>query len=127
MAESDTADKTEKASEQKLRKAREQGQVARSKDIGAAIGLLAGEADDDRAVYLEDFRAAVRLALAPLDGDDALQGLDALWGEAAHESLWLLAKMLMPLLALPAAVILATQTARHRVPRRRSGRRSSRG
>jgi flagellar biosynthesis protein FlhB len=111
MAESDTADKTEKASEQKLRKAREQGQVARSKDIGAAIGLLAGLKLLMMVApsYLEDFARLYRLALAPLDGNEALQGLDALWGEAAHESLWLLAKMVMPLLALPAAVILATQ------------------
>ena len=111
MAESDTADKSEKASEQKLRKAREQGQVARSKDIGAAIGLLVGLKLLMMIApsYLEDFARLFRLALAPLDGNDALQGLDALWGEAAHESLWLLAKMVMPLLALPAAVILATQ------------------
>ncbi|OWQ93154.1 flagellar biosynthesis protein FlhB [Roseateles aquatilis] len=111
MAESGTGDKTEKPSEQKLRKAREQGQVARSKDIGAAIGLLVGLKllVWIAPAYLEDFGRLFRLALAPLDGQDALAGLDALWGEAAHESLWLLAKMLLPLLALPAAVIVSAQ------------------
>ncbi len=104
-------DKTEKPSEQKLRKAREQGQVARSRDIGAAVGLLVGLKllVMIAPLYLEDFARLFRLALAPLDGNDALPGLDTLWGEAAHESLWLLARMLLPLLALPAAVIVATQ------------------
>lgn len=111
MAESDTADKTEKPSEQKLRKAREQGQVARSKDIGAAIGLFAGLKllTLVAPMYLEDFGRLFRLALAPMDGPDALASLDGLWGEAALESLWLLVKLLLPLLALPAAVIVATQ------------------
>ncbi|MDH0868253.1 flagellar type III secretion system protein FlhB [Mitsuaria sp. GD03876] len=111
MAEPGTGDKTEKPSEQKLRKAREQGQVARSKDIGAAIGLLVGLKllAMIAPLLLEDFGRLFRLALAPLAGDDALQGLDALWGEAALAALWLLAKMLLPLLALPAAVIVATQ------------------
>jgi flagellar biosynthetic protein FlhB len=111
MADTDSADKTEKPSEQKLRKAREQGQVARSKDIGAAIGLLLGLKllVMVAPLYLEDFGRLFRLALAPLDGNDALQGLDGLWGEVAHEALWLLARLLLPLLALPAAVIAAAQ------------------
>ena len=37
MADSDTGDKTEKASAQKLRKAREQGQSVRSRDLTIAI------------------------------------------------------------------------------------------
>ncbi|MCS2158091.1 flagellar type III secretion system protein FlhB [Scandinavium sp. H11S7] len=40
MAESSTEEKTEKPSSQKLRKAREDGQIARSKDMGLASTLL---------------------------------------------------------------------------------------
>lgn len=111
MAESGGGDKTEKPSEQKLRKAREQGQVARSKDLGAAVGLLLGLKLLAWLApgYVEDFGQLFRLALAPLQGDDALADLNALWAEAADQSLWLLARMLMPLLVLPAALIIATQ------------------
>ncbi|UXH76909.1 flagellar type III secretion system protein FlhB [Roseateles amylovorans] len=111
MAESSSADKTEKPSEQKLRKAREQGQVARSKDIAAAVGLLLGlkllvwMAPH----YLDQFGRLFRLALAPLDGQDPLQGLQTMWGETAHEALWLMTQLLLPLLVLPAAVIVAAQ------------------
>jgi flagellar biosynthesis protein FlhB len=111
MADSSSGDKTEKPSEQKLRKAREQGQVARSKDVGAAVGLLLGlkllVALAPR--YLEDFGRLFRLVLAPLDGDAGLAGLDARWGDTAHEALWLMGSMVLPLLALPVAVILAAQ------------------
>lgn len=104
-------DKTEKPSEQKLRKAREQGQVARSKDIGAAVGLLLGL---KLLVWLapgwlEDFDRLFRLTLAPFSGDDALLGLQEAWGEAALGALWLMGSMVLPLLALPLAVIIATQ------------------
>jgi flagellar biosynthetic protein FliR len=39
MSEASSADKTEKASPQKLRKSREQGQVARSRDLATAVGI----------------------------------------------------------------------------------------
>lgn len=111
MSESDSSDKTEKASEQKLRKAREQGQVARSKDIAAAVGLLLGLKLIAWMApsYMEDFGRLFRIAFAPLQGDDALAGLDALWGAAASQSLWLFASMVMPLLVLPATIIVAAQ------------------
>jgi flagellar biosynthetic protein FlhB len=111
MAEASSGDKTEKPSEQKLRKAREQGQVARSKDIAAAVGLLVGLKLLVWLTpgYLEDFQRLFHLALAPLAAEDALQTLQTLWGEAALASLWLLAKMVAPLLVLPLAVICAAQ------------------
>ena len=40
MSQAAAGDKTEKATPQKLRKAREEGQVARSRDVGTAIGLF---------------------------------------------------------------------------------------
>ena len=40
MAEGNDADKTEKPTAQRLRKAREQGHVARSRDLAAALGVM---------------------------------------------------------------------------------------
>jgi hypothetical protein len=40
MADSSTGDKTEKASQQKLKKSRQEGQVVRSRDLSTAIGIL---------------------------------------------------------------------------------------
>jgi flagellar biosynthetic protein FlhB len=40
MAEANNGDKTEKASQQKLKKSREEGQVVRSRDLSTAIGIL---------------------------------------------------------------------------------------
>ncbi|PZP35673.1 MAG: flagellar type III secretion system protein FlhB [Roseateles depolymerans] len=113
MAESSSGDKSEKPSEQKLRKAREQGQVARSKDIATAVGLLLGLKLLVWLTpgYLEDFSQLFRLVVAPLQGDDALAALDALWGEAADQSLWLLVRMVLPLLVLPLAIVVAGQLA----------------
>ncbi|HBB1151061.1 TPA: flagellar type III secretion system protein FlhB, partial [Escherichia coli] len=41
MADSSSEEKTEKPSAQKLRKAREEGQLPRSKDMGLAASLFA--------------------------------------------------------------------------------------
>ncbi len=62
MAEASTGDKTEKASPQKLKKSREQGQVARSRDLSTAIGILVSLRLFVFMVpsYLEEFRAPVR-------------------------------------------------------------------
>ena len=40
MADTSTGDKTEKASQQKLKKSRQEGQVVRSRDLASAIGIL---------------------------------------------------------------------------------------
>ena len=40
MADSSTGDKTEKASQQKLKKSRQEGQVVRSRDLSTALGIL---------------------------------------------------------------------------------------
>ncbi len=111
MADHGSDDKTEKPSEQKLRKAREQGQVARSKDLGAAVGLLLGLKLLVwlAPTYLENFGRLFRLTLAPLDSESGLAALDTRWGDTAHEALWLMGSMVLPLLALPAAIIVATQ------------------
>lgn len=42
MAESDGQEKTEQPTEQRLQKAREKGQIPRSKELGTAAVLLSG-------------------------------------------------------------------------------------
>ncbi|HEY0955386.1 MAG TPA: flagellar type III secretion system protein FlhB [Roseateles sp.] len=102
MAESGSGDKTEKPSQQKLRKTREQGQAARSRDLGMAVGVLLSFKLLVLLTpqYMDDFGRLFRLALAPTD-------LDA---EAGHAlfigTLWLTGKLVLPLLVLPLAALL---------------------
>jgi flagellar biosynthesis protein FlhB len=102
-----TGDKTEKASPQKLRKAREQGQIARSKDLSTALGLLVALKVTVfmTPVYLQDFREVFAVSLADLGGDGTLDNSLMLAGPAA---MMLLIKMLLPLAAVPAAVLIAS-------------------
>lgn len=108
MAEPNSGgDKTEKPSAQKLRKAREQGQVARSKDLSTAVGLLVALKLTVALMpgYLEDFRLVFALSLVNLGGEDGLHNVASIVAPAA---LMLLIKMMLPLLAVPMAVILAS-------------------
>ncbi|MBV8503206.1 MAG: flagellar type III secretion system protein FlhB [Paucibacter sp.] len=104
----ESGDRSEKASEQKLRKAREQGQVARSRDLAAAIGLLLGlklmlwMAPD----WFAEFQRLFRLVLSPLPDPDLM---DAWSTELAGHALWLLLKMVLPLLLLPLTITVAAQ------------------
>jgi flagellar biosynthetic protein FlhB len=106
MSDASSADKTEKASPQKLRKTREQGQAARSRDLATAVGLLVGL----RIVvllapgWLEDFRRLFALGFAGLDGAGTL---DNLWSAAGDAALALMAKMVLPMAVVPLAVLLA--------------------
>ncbi|HSD40216.1 MAG TPA: flagellar type III secretion system protein FlhB [Rhodocyclaceae bacterium] len=107
MAAQNNEDKTERASPQKLRKSREMGQVARSRDWATAIGILAciklimllspG--------YLQDFRHLFQLGFATLDGDGTP---DNLWSAAFSASMLLLIKMVLPLFVVPLAVAVAS-------------------
>lgn len=101
-------DRSEKASDQKLRKAREQGQVARSRDLAAAIGLLLGLKLMlwMAPTWQADFQRLFRLILAPLPEP---QDLGPWAAEAFSHALWLLLQMVLPLLAVPATVIVAAQ------------------
>lgn len=106
MADNDSDDKTEKASSQKLRKSREQGQVARSRDWAGAVGLLVSL----RLLialapgYLEDLRLLFALSFAPLTGTATL---DNLWSTAFSTALLLFMKMVLPLAAVPLAILIA--------------------
>ncbi|WP_332674732.1 EscU/YscU/HrcU family type III secretion system export apparatus switch protein [Aromatoleum sp.] len=105
MAENSTGDKTEKASAQKLKKSREQGQVARSKDWSTMIGIVVCLQLVSMLApgYLEDFRELFHLGFATLDADGAH---DNVWSNAFSTSMLLLLKMVLPLFVVPATVAL---------------------
>lgn len=107
MADQSSQEKSEKASPQKLRKAREQGQVARSRDLATAIGILASL----KLIiilwpdYLGHFRLLFLQSFAPLDGDGTI---DNVWSGMFSEAFALLLKMLIPLAVLPFIVIIGS-------------------
>jgi flagellar biosynthetic protein FlhB len=104
MAEQGTGgDKTEKASPQKLRKAREEGQVVRSRDLATAIGILASLKVFVLLLpdYLESFRSLFRLVFVPLGEAGTLENAMSVVFMGA---MVLLIKMLLPLLLVPLAI-----------------------
>ncbi|XAH22457.1 flagellar type III secretion system protein FlhB [Xylophilus sp. GW821-FHT01B05] len=105
--DSSTGDKTEKASPQKLRKSREQGQVARSRDLATAIGILLCLKMIVLLTpgWLEDFRQLFIHDIAPLDGEGAL---DNLHSTVLTDALALMVKMVLPLFVIPAAIALGS-------------------
>ncbi|MDC7703406.1 flagellar type III secretion system protein FlhB [Vogesella indigofera] len=104
MAEAHNGDKTEKASPHKLREARKQGQVPRSKDVATAVGIVVAvwlsfwQMPD----WLADFRRLFALSFASLDGRGTLENV---WSMLFAGSLTLLVKMLLPLLVIPLLVV----------------------
>jgi flagellar biosynthetic protein FlhB len=108
MADNNTGgDKTEKASAQKLKKAREQGQVVRSRDLATAVGILASLKLFVFLLpgYLESFRALFRLVYVPLGAAGSMENaLSVVWGAAGM----LLVQMVLPLLGVPLAVMAAS-------------------
>ncbi len=107
MSDNTSGDKTEKASDQKLRKAREKGQVPRSRDLSMAVGVLLGFKLITllMPLYLEDFRQLFTLGFALLDADGAQ---DNVWSASFLHVMSLLAKICLPLLVLPAVALLAS-------------------
>jgi flagellar biosynthetic protein FlhB len=99
-------DKTEKPSAQKLKKARKEGQVVRSKDLATAIGILASLKLFSMLLpgYMESFRMLFRLIYVPLGEAGAIENaLSVVFSSA----LMLLVKMVLPLLVVPAVIIAA--------------------
>jgi flagellar biosynthetic protein FlhB len=107
MAESSTGDKTEKASHQRLKKSREEGQVVRSRDLATAIGILVSLKLFVWLLpdYYQDFRELFAMVFAPLDGDGAI---DNALSNVFTNALYLLIKMIVPLFAVPFAVVLGS-------------------
>jgi len=107
MADPSQDDKSEKASAQKLRKSREQGQVTRSRDWTTALGiflclqlivfLLPG--------YLEDFRELFARSFVPMPRAGDLENANSTLFSA---SMILLFKMVAPLSILPLLVAIGS-------------------
>ena len=100
-------DKTEKPSAQKLKKARQEGQVVRSRDLATAVGILISLKLFALLLpgYLEELRSLFRLVFVPLGEAGSMENaLSIVFGSA----LMLLMKMVLPLLAVPGAVIVAS-------------------
>jgi flagellar biosynthetic protein FlhB len=106
MAES-TGDKTEKASHQKLRKAREEGQVVRSRDLSTALGILISLKLLVMLLpgYLLDFRELFAMVFLPYDAQGAI---DNAISTVFTSALALLIKMVLPLFVVPFAVVLGS-------------------
>ncbi|AXT47459.1 flagellar type III secretion system protein FlhB [Chromobacterium rhizoryzae] len=107
MAEGRGGDKTEKATPHKLRQARKQGQVPRSRDLAAALGLLLALklAFWMMPQWLDEFRELFALAFAPLSGSGAL---DNSWSKLFAGTLLLLVKMVLPLAVIPLCMIVVS-------------------
>jgi flagellar biosynthesis protein FlhB len=102
-----SGDKSEKASQQKVRKTREKGQVVRSRDLATAVGILASLKLITLMMpsCLEDFRALFALGFASLDGDGVL---DNVWSTSFSAAALLLVKMVLPLFLVPLAILAAS-------------------
>ncbi|MEW7850104.1 flagellar type III secretion system protein FlhB [Massilia aurea] len=106
MADSSTGDKTEKPSAQKLKKARDEGQVVRSRDLGTAVGILVSLKVFMLMMpgYLEDMRHLFRLVFVPLgEAGDLENAMSTVFSAA----LLLLVHMVLPLLFVPLAIVIA--------------------
>lgn len=106
MADSSSGDKTEKPSAQKLKKARDEGQVARSRDLATAVGILISLKVFMLMLpgYLDDMRHLFRLVFVPLGEAGAMENALSTVFSAA---MLLLVHMVLPLLAVPLAIIIA--------------------
>ena len=107
MADSSNGDKTEKASQQKLKKSRQEGQVVRSRDLSTALGILISMKVFIYLLpgYLESFRELFAMAFMPLDSKGALENAMSM---AFTTSVSLLIKMVVPLFCVPLFVVLGS-------------------
>ena len=106
MAES-SGDKSEQASDHKLRKMREEGQVARSRDLATAVGLVATLQVTALFMpdYLRQFHGLFQRGLADASGPGAIDSMvGAVWADAAR----LFLQMLLPLFITPVLTGLAS-------------------
>lgn len=105
MTTQDTGDKSEAPSSQKLRRAREQGQVARSRDTATAVGIMSSVAvlAVTAPAQLDAFRSLYAAAFADLAGI----GFDDAWTALLPAAMWLLVKLLAPLAAIPLCISVA--------------------
>ncbi len=108
MADSGSGgDKTEKPSAQKLKKARQEGQTVRSRDLATAVGILVSVKLFALLLpgYLESFRTLFRMVFVPLGEAGAMENA---MSTVFMGALTLFAKMLAPLVAIPLAIVAAS-------------------
>jgi len=105
MADQSTGDKTEKASQQKLKKSRDEGQVVRSRDLSTAIGILVSLKLFVYLLpgYLADFNEIFHQSFAPFDSDGAIDNTMSI---VFSTSMMLLIKMVLPLFVVPLCIML---------------------
>ncbi|GJJ04118.1 flagellar biosynthesis protein FlhB [Duganella rhizosphaerae] len=105
MAEQDSADKTEKASQQKLKKSRQEGQVVRSRDLSTAIGILVSLKLFVYLLpdYLGDFLEIFHQSFAPFTSSGAIENA---MSTVFSSAMWLLIKMVLPLFVVPFFIVL---------------------
>src|SRR5471032_3311184 len=105
MADTSTGDKTEKASQQKLKKSRQEGQVVRSRDLASAIGILVSLKLFVWLLpgYYADFLEIFHESFAPFDSRGALDNAQSM---LFSNAMWLLIKMVLPLFVVPLFVVL---------------------
>src|SRR5471032_1499160 len=105
MADASTGDKTEKASQQKLKKSRQEGQVVRSRDLSSAIGILVSL---KLFVYLlpdyfTDFNEIFHQSFTTLGSSGAI---DNAMSTVFSSAMGLLVKMVLPLFVVPLFIVL---------------------
>ncbi|AIO68567.1 flagellar type III secretion system protein FlhB [Burkholderia oklahomensis] len=100
MSDRDSGDKSERATPQKLKQARKQGQIPRSRDLSTAIGVLISMKVllALSPSWLADFRTLFAAVLADGSRDGASSAMMAI-------PVMLFVKMLAPFFVIPASVI----------------------
>jgi flagellar biosynthesis protein FlhB len=103
MSAASDPDKTEKPSPQKLRTARAEGQVARSRDWTTALGLCIALQLIvlQMPSWLIDFRRLFASSFPPLGGQGSLENA---WSDLFSQAMLLTIKMILPLFAVPILV-----------------------
>ncbi len=106
MADSSSEEKTEKPSAQKLRKAREEGQLPRSKDMGLAASLFAAfvvisSSFPWYADFVRESFISVHQYAQEINNPDVI-------GQFLRHHLLILGKFILTLLPMPAAALLSS-------------------
>jgi len=123
VSDSSSGDKSEKPSQQKLRKAREEGQIVRSRDLATAIGIIVSLKLVVFLVpqYLDDFRTLFSQGFALYGSEGAI---DNVWSQTFTMTMLLIVKMMVPLLVVPLSAIIGSMipggwsvTTKHWMPR----------
>ncbi|MET0268701.1 MAG: flagellar type III secretion system protein FlhB [Duganella sp.] len=105
MADKSTGDKTEKASQQKLKKSRDEGQVVRSRDLSTAIGILVSLKLFVFLLpgYMVDINEIFHQSFAPFD---SVGSIDNTMSTVFSTSMVLFIKMVLPLFVVPLCIML---------------------